>query len=156
MRGTGGIRFRGVCRYRFIPAHAGNSLRDSTIARVRSVHPRACGEQVSRRDQLDHSNGSSPRMRGTVERSVAGADNTRFIPAHAGNSYVRARFIAPLTVHPRACGEQQSSGHRAHRRSGSSPRMRGTARSRALQFTSLRFIPAHAGNRYPAVVDGTP
>ena len=92
----------------------------------------------------------------------------RFIPAHAGNRrlrklaaaahavHPRARgeqashctpFIA-ATVHPRARGEQNAGRGALHRAGGSSPRTRGTAKKVNCGIGPLRFIPAHAGNRF--------
>ncbi len=50
-------------------------------------------------------------------------------------------------VHPRACGEQSRCPVLHRTGIGSSPRMRGTARSAAALLLCSRFIPAHAGNR---------
>ena len=49
-------------------------------------------------------------------------------------------------VHPRARGERPSRINRVLKFSGSSPRARGTVRSRFVEFLPPRFIPARAGN----------
>ena len=69
-----------------IPAHAGNT---ATLANGHSDHrdhPRACGEHVFHSNRFPRHQGSSPRMRGTlnVERGGEGFDG--IIPAHAGNT----------------------------------------------------------------------
>ena len=86
MRGTPSTRTWHRHRYRFIPAHAGNSSGVRAAMRSPTVHPRACGElQVT--DLLeDARDGSSPRMRGTPVEIQAEQIVHRFIPAHAGNS----------------------------------------------------------------------
>ncbi len=85
-------------------------------------------------------------MRGTGSSSRSRLRLIRFIPAHAGNGICGAVFRADGSVHPRACGERMFQSYTDIPSSGSSPRMRGTGRSRHSVCTWLRFIPAHAGN----------
>ncbi len=54
-------------------------------SRCPAVHPRACGEQIKCSDNPSPMGGSSPRMRGTVQRDPLLICMSRFIPAHAGN-----------------------------------------------------------------------
>ena len=73
--------------------------------------------------------GSSPRVRGTADHTIAGHPNGRFIPACAGNRTNGHSFF-PYDF-------------------GSSPRVRGTE-TRSGRYHALgRFIPACAGNRLP-------
>ena len=53
-------------------------------------------------------------------------------------------------VHPRACGEQISACPPAALTHGSSPRLRGTAKTGKTYTALYRFIPAPAGNRLSA------
>ena len=85
-------------------------------------------------------------MRGTLQVLVTKILRPRFIPAHAGNTILRSRHIAPTTVHPRTCGEHLLSGRFARSADGSSPHMRGTRWIEKENKTLHRFIPAHAGN----------
>ena len=73
----------------------------------------------------------------------------RFIPARAGNAPCRASPLAPVAVHPRACGERSTSRSRKVREVGSSPRVRGTPVTSKPAARKSRFIPARAGNAYP-------
>ncbi len=112
-----------------------------------AVHPRACGEQgVRLRNGLSRA-GSSPRMRGTGADHASSHQRPRFIPAHAGNRRRSTSRFPQAAVHPRACGEQSKAGPSMARKSGSSPRMRGTGRKPVACRRTGRFIPAHAGNR---------
>ena len=71
---------------RFIPACAGNTSGTTGAASAVSVHPRVCGEHSERTSSRTVSDGSSPRVRGTLcARMVAGIV-PRFIPACAGNT----------------------------------------------------------------------
>ena len=90
--------------------------------------------------------GASPRMRGTGPDRPAARCARRCIPAHAGNGRRQRVPSAGSTVHPRACGERVREGNSLNRASGASPRMRGTAQVALGVRSSIRCIPAHAGN----------
>ncbi len=149
-RGTGFVPAQLVGPHRFIPAHAGNRSRPMRASRAWPVHPRARGEQPAGSLVGRHFNGSSPRTRGTEPGDLLGADDRRFIPAHAGNSHRQRHFRFPASVHPRARGEQANKGRPQQIPGGSSPRTRGTASLAGGDLASRRFIPAHAGNRPPS------
>ena len=146
MRGTHSLlAFEGL-RRRFIPAHAGNSPGTQRVFRLKSVHPRACGELALPEIILLSVAGSSPRMRGTHGGQPHHPRLQRFIPAHAGNSAPHPSRRCPPAVHPRACGELDRRGRACYDDDGSSPRMRGTRGCLLIGSLELRFIPAHAGN----------
>ena len=50
-------------------------------------HPRACGEHLDLIIYGFSLPGSSPRMRGTLDKVLDGAEFGGIIPAHAGNTY---------------------------------------------------------------------
>ena len=70
-----------------IPACAGSSDRSLLAIHLLWDHPRVCGEQHRVHVKLDHSAGSSPRVRGaeTVFNSRPVGDG--IIPACAGSSF---------------------------------------------------------------------
>ena len=70
---------------RFIPAPAGNGRSGSPTTPPASVHPRACGERTTFWMPSFQSDGSSPRLRGTVRIWARLLAIRRFIPAPAGN-----------------------------------------------------------------------
>ena len=147
VRGTGlwQSSMRRTCR--FIPACAGNSECGNTSGIRVAVHPRVCGEQAHPQDALGDLDGSSPRVRGTVDEMNIRSSLPRFIPACAGNRILLKTCIEPPAVHPRVCGEQASSLTPTKARCGSSPRVRGTGRHGFGEGEMNRFIPACAGNR---------
>ena len=85
LRGTVLCRLCLMCSYRFIPAPAGNSPERAAFWFGEQVHPRACGEQFCLNFRPAFSNGSSPRLRGTVPPYLSKDFGMRFIPAPAGN-----------------------------------------------------------------------
>ena len=70
-----------------------------------AVHPRLRGELFLPVESEKGSRGSSPLTRGTLTLILMPQNQTRFIPAYAGNSVRGARRIGLLAVHPRLRGE---------------------------------------------------
>ena len=91
-------------------------------------------------------------MRGTEALDCNERAARRFIPACAGNSLRHRDTIFAWPVHPRVCGEQIAPGSENRCLTGSSPRVRGTARAVDPPAERLRFIPACAGNRLPMLM----
>ena len=133
---------------RFIPARAGNTISDFRAPTTSTVHPRACGEHGARPRLRAHSDGSSPRVRGTPAGADRGRLRARFIPARAGNTSASATTRCGRPVHPRACGEHRRRAGQWPPNIGSSPRVRGTQQDLELRARRLRFIPARAGNTH--------
>ena len=131
---------------RFIPAGAGNARHRDAANRVAAVHPRGRGERSARADRTEKTTGSSPRARGTPDPSVTEATKARFIPAGAGNALVPPLPPGAPPVHPRGRGERLFSVALLALQRGSSPRARGTRYGRPCARSSVRFIPAGAGN----------
>ena len=152
---------------RFIPACAGNSLRQTlefvTVAgsspRVRGTLFRSCAAGRPRRfipacagnsstDSSGHrcGPGSSPRVRGTLRRDAKPGRLKRFIPACAGNSAGSSASRRRRPVHPRVCGELLKAAKAKTGEAGSSPRVRGTLSLPLVDELIRRFIPACAGN----------
>ena len=90
--------------------------------------------------------GSSPRGRGTPRMRERQHRSARFIPARAGNASPVGVSARRTPVHPRAGGERLRRSYKALSLSGSSPRGRGTQKTRPRFHQRGRFIPARAGN----------
>ena len=71
---------------RIIPAHAGQTWRNSPDYPASTDHPRACGANPTGMIGSLEPAGSSPRMRGKLGRSMASRGLERIIPAHAGQT----------------------------------------------------------------------
>ena len=125
------------------------------LAVSRSVHPRVCGEQRLRSTagNMDEKSRFIPACAGnrSIPSLILPRGFGRFIPACAGNREDRPGCprLRGEKVHPRVCGEQPGRrvSTRSVLRSGSSPRVRGTAwQATATSGCGGRFIPACAGN----------
>ena len=125
-RGTRFGRARLRRRDRFIPASAGNTASWRPASRPAAVHPRERGEHVEIRLNIPHTDGSSPRARGTPPVVPACCGGTRFIPASAGNTVSPRSVPSSWKVHPRERGEHTGTLTASSATSGSSPRARGT------------------------------
>ena len=126
MRGT--PPYIGVMRLRegLIPTYAGNTRGAvANLHRVRA-HPHVCGEHYDVNLFHGHSEGSSPRMRGTRDDLEPNAAATGLIPTYAGNTYPNPDPYAQARAHPHVCGEHLCLNYALLKKAGSSPRMRGT------------------------------
>ena len=146
VRGTlgrvqGGRPPRGI-----IPACAGNTrCSESAPCRGRD-HPRVCGEHAHSFHELVHGLGSSPRVRGTLQRCYIPDMGEGIIPACAGNTMGELRRDDDRGDHPRVCGEHRQKARNLLATAGSSPRVRGTPGRRWCCELRPGIIPACAGN----------
>ena len=129
-RGTRPVGALDIANFRFIPASAGNTRNGNTGRYEASVHPRERGEHKEHTTWQQQTAGSSPRARGTPRSRP---------PARARPA-----------VHPRERGEHFTDGRLRQSGRGSSPRARGTRPHEAACLHIVRFIPASAGNTWPA------
>ena len=146
VRGTVAPLLRQGRQHRFIPAGAGNGMGAAGHCPLSAVHPRGCGERLTRSSSGVAFVGSSPRVRGTVGAMFLEITFQRFIPAGAGNGSIQRAGLPCQAVHPRGCGERASCATRPSSAAGSSPRVRGTAMAASSATLNRRFIPAGAGN----------
>ena len=146
VRGTPPSRAARSVSSRIIPACAGNAAGRAPSRTWMPDHPRVCGERLKAARATFTFNGSSPRVRGTQIGGGPSFIRVRIIPACAGNAVAIARQRTACADHPRVCGERHAveANHRAA--PGSSPRVRGTPRSRRALRLDHRIIPACAGN----------
>ncbi len=110
------------------------------------VYPRWRGELEPCQNGASFVPGLSPLPRGTHLLIVPGRKRSRFIPAGAGNSTVRACSSIAPTVYPRWRGELINIINHNRQGAGLSPLARGTQQTGYLLDARDRFIPAGAGN----------
>ena len=126
MRGTLPIASRALESLGIIPADAGNTETRAWPLPASKDHPRGCGEHSPPSGSSSISNGSSPRMRGTLTFTSANFASRGIIPADAGNTASSPPKMLPPWDHPRGCGEHLVGAITQQGVAGSSPRMRGT------------------------------
>ena len=126
MRGTPVRAQCGENRAGIIPAYAGNTYVVVGGGRNDEDHPRVCGEHLTGSPYFDMVQGSSPRMRGTLDGPRFERHFHGIIPAYAGNTTRWYRAYVTCWDHPRVCGEHCELWREAPSAWGSSPRMRGT------------------------------
>ena len=129
-----------------IPAYAGNTCETCEGSSDGGDHPRVCGEHAMVSATALAVRGSSPRMRGTQSRCRPCMRRTGIIPAYAGNTPQAERPEPTRRDHPRVCGEHGVVREPICRKTGSSPRMRGTRTPAPAQTEDTGIIPAYAGN----------
>ena len=146
VRGTPWRIERDPLFYGIIPACAGNTGSSSEKHSYGWDHPRVCGEH-SRRVRLGgYRRGSSPRVRGTQDRTGRHRHDPGIIPACAGNTVVFSNECRFSQDHPRVCGEHPGLLVLPKDTTGSSPRVRGTHPPMVLRPVPDGIIPACAGN----------
>ena len=131
---------------RIIPADAGSTSAFGSAFGPYWDHPRGCGEHLPFGRLLVSRNGSSPRMRGALDRMRRSAFRTGIIPADAGSTASRRRSSTCREDHPRGCGEHSLHLKIQRPPSGSSPRMRGARNGEGIDKVTQGIIPADAGS----------
>ena len=128
-----------------IPARAGESSAAVLVSVIGRDHPRACGGTHFCAASNAASAGPSPRVRGN-QHAGGGCDiDAGTIPARAGEPSALRGGATAGEDHPRACGGISQSGHRAIRRAGPSPRVRGEPVYAQAGQIRAWTIPARAG-----------
>ena len=129
-----------------IPACAGNTPYGMRNASSNGDHPRMCGEHMVTLNVASQQLGSSPHVRGTLERTIVSIESAGIIPACAGNTTPAEACAASDRDHPRMCGEHRLLDSKKNDVAGSSPHVRGTLAISPYPRFRLRIIPACAGN----------
>ena len=113
---------------------------------ITTGHPRMGGEHSSASNSASASAGSSPHGRGTSCLNLLARRKLRVIPAWAGNIAEIARSSPANPGHPRMGGEHPNLHRVGLALVGSSPHGRGTYLTPWRSASSVRVIPAWAGN----------
>ena len=146
VRGTDGTTTKSYVVTGITPACAGNRHFPKSCASTCRDHPRVCGEQLVRYQEISGKLGSPPRVRGTVQSKGHPAPAWGITPACAGNSLPRTGSPYTAWDHPRVCGEQLICWTVRTGTGGSPPRVRGTGDRRSKAVRKRGITPACAGN----------
>ena len=135
----------GTSSNRSIPACAGEALASSSAAMARTVYPRVCGGSSSRSLLCVGLVGLSPRVRGKLIGRFRRIPQPRSIPACAGEAVDSGFGGGHHRVYPRVCGGSPRKRQVYYWAAGLSPRVRGKLVAHKRYPSSMRSIPACAG-----------
>ena len=136
---------------RSIPACAGEPSRGGPSTTSPRVYPRVCGGALRFTLDLIEVLGLSPRVRGSLGRSIGRHHTLGSIPACAGEP-PEARLPTSLhRVYPRVCGGARGARRTGLPWSGLSPRVRGSRRRPRAIAVGTGSIPACAGEPSGAI-----
>ena len=119
-QGTGRVQRAGS-----IPACAGEPGSRHRTRSTSWVYPRVCGGTTRISSFASRVMGLSPRVRGNQRKAPPRHHRRGSIPACAGEPWSAFPTRCHRRVYPRVCGGTMSSGSRAVRATGLSPRVRG-------------------------------
>ena len=108
MRGARPVLPAAVVQPRIIPADAGSTFLGSRYGSRHEDHPRRCGEHCFPVPSALGLGGSSPQMRGALDRQSEFHHCRRIIPADAGSTLDQISVRFGNEDHPRRCGEHPS------------------------------------------------
>ena len=129
-----------------IPAYAGSTITEMTLAYIFRAHPRLRGEHFRFGSLTGRGGGSSPLTRGAQNTRPNAQTMMWLIPAYAGSTAIRIGSISTARAHPRLRGEHVAAGASPFLSQGSSPLTRG-ALCLCNRLVSIRgLIPAYAGS----------
>ena len=129
-----------------IPACAGSTQARCAHSAPARDHPRMCGEHAWSMICLYGSPGSSPHVRGALERVAYDDTTAGIIPACAGSTRGIERLRDGAGDHPRMCGEHWRMDATSLCRQGSSPHVRGAHLVCFVDDVPPGIIPACAGS----------
>ena len=148
VRGKRPRRALPLWRYGLIPACAGKTTIRPSACIALSAHPRVCGENRNSNGMSSPACGSSPRVRGKLDRLSMLRGRQRLIPACAGKTISALFSYFFRWAHPRVCGENKFCPPMDPAYPGSSPRVRGKQGSCRGRCWFVRLIPACAGKTH--------
>ena len=151
-----------------IPACAGEATGRNMAQSYDMVYPRVCGGSHRQHRLGPGRQGLSPRVRGKPLYALYRCDDTRSIPACAGEARPDHQPAGRHGVYPRVCGGSRRPACVRIHPPGLSPRVRGKRRRRQRRYRRAGSIPACAGEAgrhhpgagrapvYPRVCGGSP
>ena len=140
---------------RSIPACAGEPYTFPPCKWQCWVYPRVCGGTYSLPSAFSWPRGLSPRVRGNLDPQPGDEVSQGSIPACAGEPTGMVPAPVQVRVYPRVCGGTDFLAVCGALKEGLSPRVRGNLCRAPSMRTSLRSIPACAGEPAGFVCVGT-
>ena len=130
-----------------IPTRVGTSYLQPLLHCLLGDHPHACGDKCTDEYTSADYIGSSPRVWGQEVRQCNNNSCLRIIPTRVGTSRDNIAVFALTRDHPHACGDKFCRATSAPTEVGSSPRVWGQERERAVCIVADRIIPTRVGTR---------
>ena len=143
-------------RPRSIPACAGEPRRPPTASPRCWVYPRLCGGTRSPAAWAGRPRGLSPPVRGNRQRQRQRHDQSRSIPACAGEPLPPEQCLNLRPVYPRLCGGTTMASSPSMYPPGLSPPVRGNHTYTLRDGENLGSIPACAGEPKPPALHRRP
>ncbi len=114
-----------------------------------------CGEHKNYANGEKQATGSSPHVRGALEKATSEEMALGIIPACAGSTHSDSIRRTRTRDHPRMCGEHPLFGRRWRVKQGSSPHVRGAQQEHHGRRMVGGIIPACAGSTWRRLRGGT-
>ena len=130
---------------RIIPARAGFTYDIWGVEWRGGDHPRSRGVYESLSSVMLPARGSSPLARGLLIHASVSFSGSRIIPARAGFTRGRKKYVDNARDHPRSRGVYFTASPLDITSLGSSPLARGLHRRNPVSVITGRIIPARAG-----------
>ena len=134
-----------VVPVRFTPTRVGTTRIGSESAWCISVHPHACGDDMSSSSGRSPAGGSPPRVWGRRDGGRDEVGDARFTPTRVGTTPRPWPRPEPVAVHPHACGDDDRRCRPGTSRHGSPPRVWGRHPRSQSRTSSGRFTPTRVG-----------
>ena len=132
-------------RYRFTPTRVGKTPPPAPAAPGAPVHPHACGENTFCRSLKCDNAGSPPRVWGKPYLTKKCRLCPRFTPTRVGKTFRRTARRSARSVHPHACGENDTGKNPLDVLPGSPPRVWGKHMTIYRAPDRTRFTPTRVG-----------
>ena len=123
----------------------GSTLFQKTCFMTLDRLPRARGDRLATPTWSTDASAPSPRTRGSTFPEVANRHQHGAFPAHAGIDPTNIDGMVPPASLPRARGDRPLVSAAGMRRTGPSPRTRGSTRPKRVCVLASAAFPAHAG-----------
>ncbi len=146
-----GKRTRGIRlspRWRYTPTPVGKTLPVDTLYGNPTVHPHACGENVSSEIVVDTETGTPPRLWGKHQLHYVAITQHRYTPTPVGKTASDAHDPPSVSVHPHACGENAAVDQPLSTKKRYTPTPVGKTRVAALQWLGIRYTPTPVGKTH--------
>ena len=130
---------------RFTPTRVGTTGSRNVSPALVAVHPHACGDNGPNGETHHVEAGSPPRVWGQPVGVLRRLSERRFTPTRVGTTFAAHGNTCHASVHPHACGDNQSQLIEPENAPGSPPRVWGQPPVLDHAIYGGRFTPTRVG-----------